>query len=95
MTSDEFKYYAQVIRRVFGPTAVYVQVDNCYRRNRIVRTKARRCSPRSGGTRPRRAGWRTPHAPTRVSRPLTFREIFTWVPPPRPGARRAKLQWGW
>ena len=30
-----------------------------------------------------------------VSRPLTFREIFSWVPPPRPGARRAKLQWGW
>ena len=26
---------------------------------------------------------------------LTFREIFRWVLPPRPGSRRAKMQWGW
>jgi hypothetical protein len=41
VTSDEFKYYEQVMRKVFGPSAVYVQVDNRYRRDRIVRTSAR------------------------------------------------------
>jgi hypothetical protein len=41
VTSDEFKYYLQVIRRVFGPHCVYVQIDNRYCRNRIRRTDAR------------------------------------------------------
>ena len=41
VTSDEFKYYEQVMRRAFGPTAVYVQVDHRYKRDRIVRISAR------------------------------------------------------
>lgn len=28
VTSDEFKYYLQVLRRIFGPGWVYVQVEN-------------------------------------------------------------------
>ena len=161
VTSDEFKYYEQVMRRAFGPTAVYVQVDNRYRGNRIVRTKARlvlgtewryeaaarrledssrpntafierlnllmrhACSYLRRRTpapmrkpqkltnaidilrcfynfiRPHSAlrfgkVTRTPAMQAKIfSRPLTFREIFRWVPPPRPGYKRAKLQWGW
>jgi len=41
VTSDEFKYYLQVIRRVFGPACVYVQGENLYRRDRILRTESR------------------------------------------------------
>jgi len=40
VTSDEFKYYEQALRRAFGPTAVYVQIDNRYAKNRIVRTRS-------------------------------------------------------
>jgi hypothetical protein len=41
VTSDEFKYYEPVMRRAFGPTVVYVQVHNRYKRDRIVRTRSR------------------------------------------------------
>ena len=40
-TTDEFKYYASALRRAFGPACVHVQVDNRYRRGRIVRTSSR------------------------------------------------------
>jgi len=41
VTTDEFKYYAPCIARVFGPTCAYVQVKNRYRRDRILRTSSR------------------------------------------------------
>jgi hypothetical protein len=41
VTSDEFKYYAPVLKRVLGPNCVYVQVTNQYRRDRILRSEAR------------------------------------------------------
>jgi hypothetical protein len=148
ITSDEFKYYEQVIKRTFGPLCVYVQVDNRYQRGRLVRSKATRVLGTAEGFERARArsedsqrpntsyverlnlfvrrscaylNRRTP-APTRKSsclassleilrcyynfirphsslragnqrrtpamqagifkRPLTFREIFGWVPPP-------------
>ena len=41
VTSDEFKYYEQVLRRVFGYELVHVQVHNRYRRDRIIRSTSR------------------------------------------------------
>ena len=41
VTSDQLKYYPEVVGRTFGPAAVHVQVENRYRRGRIVRTRAR------------------------------------------------------
>jgi len=148
VTTDEFKYYLQVLRRVFGPGCVYVQVENRYRRDRIVRTesrvllgtdaqvdevrarsedskkpntafierlnllKRRCCSYLNRRTpapmrKPQRLtdalevlrayyNFIRPHAALRFGsvtrtpamqaglfdRPLTFREIFCWVPPP-------------
>ena len=41
VTSDKLKYYPGVVRRTFGPAAVHVQVENGYRRGRMVRTPAR------------------------------------------------------
>jgi transposase-like protein len=38
---DEFKYYGPVLRRTFGRACVHVQVKNRYRRDQIVRTRAR------------------------------------------------------
>ena len=149
------------MRRAFGPTAVYVQVDNLYRGNQIVRPRARlvlgtewryEAAKRrmEDSSRPNTAfierlnllmrhgcsylrrrtaapmrkpqkltnaldilrcfyNFVRPHSSLRFgkvtrtpamqaeifSRPLTFREIFCWVPPPRPRSKRAKLQWGW
>jgi hypothetical protein len=40
VTTDEFKYYLPCLRRTFGPTCAYLQVDNRYARGRIVRSKA-------------------------------------------------------
>jgi len=40
VTTDEFKYYAPCIARVFGPTVAHVQVKNRYRRDRILRTSS-------------------------------------------------------
>lgn len=39
VTSDAFKYYLPVLRRVFGPSCVYVQVDNHYRRDRLLSSR--------------------------------------------------------
>ena len=39
--SDEFKYYEQVMKLAFGPSVVYVQVHNRYKRDQIVRTQSR------------------------------------------------------
>ena len=41
VTTDEFKYYLPCIGRVFGPSCVYVQVKNLYRRDRILRTRSK------------------------------------------------------
>ena len=41
VTTDEFKYYAPCIARVFGPTVAHVQVKNRYRRDRILRTNSK------------------------------------------------------
>jgi transposase-like protein len=38
LATDEFKYYAPVIARVFGPTAAHVEVKNRYSGNRVVRS---------------------------------------------------------
>jgi transposase-like protein len=40
VTSDEFKYYRQSLRKTFGPTCAYVQVKNRYARGRITRSRA-------------------------------------------------------
>jgi transposase-like protein len=151
VTSDEFKYYGEVVRRTFGPAAVHVQVDNRYRRGRIVRSNFKLvlgsqakleivldrledskrpntafverlnlflrfacCYLRRRTPAPMRKPERLrdaidvlrcyynfirPHsAHTMVrgpctpammadifSRPLSFRDIFNWVPPPKPG----------
>jgi transposase-like protein/IS1 family transposase len=42
VTSDEFKYYLNCLRRTFGPSCVYVQVKNRYARGRITHTRAKR-----------------------------------------------------
>jgi len=42
VTTDPFLYDEHEVRRAFGPTCVYVQVENRYRRDRILRTKSRR-----------------------------------------------------
>jgi transposase-like protein len=40
-TTDEFKYYAPVIEKVFGPLAAHVEVKNRYANGGIVRTTFR------------------------------------------------------
>ena len=161
VTSDEFKYYEQTIRRAFGPTAIHVQVHNTYRRNQIVRTRFRlvlgpewkfeaAVDRSEDSKRPNTAyierlnlflrfacsylrrrtpapmrkpekltaaitGLRCfynfvrPHSSLRFGkvtqtpamqaelfeRPLTFREIFRWVPPPKPGGWKRKVDSGW
>jgi len=149
VTTDPYVYYEPELKRAFGLNCVYVQVENLYRRDRILRTESKLVfgSPHryaaakarlEDGRRPntsyierlnlfiRRSisylQRRTP-APARkartlsdaldvlrcyynfirphlalrfgkvtktpamqaaiFSRPLTFREIFNWVPPPR------------
>lgn len=151
VTSDAFKYDLPVLRRVFGPQCVYVQMENRYRRNRILRSqphlllgtegqlaralsrsedskkpntayierlnlfKRRSCSNlhrRTPGAvrNPKRLddalevlrldyNFIRPHSSLRFGkvtrtpamqagifgRPLTFRQIFSWIaPPPRP-----------
>jgi hypothetical protein len=148
VTTDPFIYYEEQLRRTFGPTCVYVQVENRYRRDRILRTdwrlvygsEAQYLAARArseDGTKPntsyaerlnlfvrrscsylqrrtpapmRKARCLTeaiavlrcyynfvrPHSRLRFGkvtwtpamqakifdRPLSFREIFSWVPPP-------------
>lgn len=148
VTSDAFKYYLPVLRRVLGPHCVYVQLDNHYRRDRLLKSDPRlllgtpqqlacafarsedskkpntayierlnlflrrSCSylhRRTTGKmrKPARLedaleilrvyyNFIRPHSSLRfgkvtrtpamqaglVHRPLTFREIFSWVPPP-------------
>lgn len=41
VTSDDMKYYAPVVRRVFGPGCAHVQVKNRYCREGILRSNAR------------------------------------------------------
>jgi transposase-like protein/IS1 family transposase len=41
VTSDGFKYYAAAMRKTMSPTCAYVQIDNRYARDRIVRTESR------------------------------------------------------
>ena len=41
VTTDPYLYYEPELRRTFGPTCVYVQVKNRYRRDRILRTESR------------------------------------------------------
>jgi IS1 family transposase len=148
VTTDPYVYYEPELRRAFGPTCVYVQVENLYRRDRILRTESRLVfgAPHryeaakarlEDGTRPntsyierlnlfiRRSisylqrrtpaparnprclsealdvlrcyyNFIRPHSSLRFgtvtrtpamqagifSKPLTFREIFNWVPPP-------------
>jgi len=41
VTSDCFKYYPPVLKRILGPLCVYVQLDNHYRRDRIVSSSPR------------------------------------------------------
>ncbi|HKQ19638.1 MAG TPA: hypothetical protein VJW75_07830 [Candidatus Eisenbacteria bacterium] len=41
VTTDPYVYYEPELRRTFGPTCVYVQVENLYRRDRILRTESR------------------------------------------------------
>jgi transposase-like protein len=161
VTSDEFKYYEPVMRRAFGPTVVYVQVDNRYKRDRIVRTRSRlvigtewkfeaaldRCEDsnrpntsyierlnlfirfacsylrRRTPARMRKPqklrdaidllrcyyNFIRPHSSLKfgpvtrtpamqaelTNKPLTWREIFRWVPPPKPGLKRRKVALGW
>lgn len=149
VTTDPFIYYERELRRTFGPTCVYVQVENRYRRDRILRTDWRlvygsqaqyeaALSRSEDGTKPNTAyaerlnlfirrscsylqrrtpglmrnprclseaidilrcyynfvrphsrltfgkvTW-TPAMQAKIfDRPLSFREIFSWVPPPR------------
>ena len=148
VTTDPFIYYERELRRAFGPMCVYVQVENHYRRDRILRTESRLVlgsqaaydtarSRSEDGTKPntsyserlnlfarrscsylqRRtpAPMRSPRCLTEAidilrcyynfvrphsrlalgkeawtpamqanifDRPLSFREIFNWVPPP-------------
>jgi len=148
VTSDGFKYYPLVLKRVLGPLCVYVQLDNHYRRDRILSSTPRlvlgspaeleRALERSEDSnkpntafierlnlylrraisylhrrttgKVRRAArlenaleilrlyynFIRPHSSLRFGqvtrtpamqaglfdRPLTFREIFSWVPPP-------------
>jgi len=161
VTSDEFKYYEQVMRKAFGPSVVYVQMDNRYKRDRIVRTRSRlvlgtgwkyeaaldRCED---SKRPNTAyierlnlflrfmcsylrrrtpakmrkpkkladaivllrcfyNFIRPHSSLRFGRvtktpamqaeifsqALSWRDIFRWIPPPKPGLRRRKVALGW
>lgn len=41
VTSDGFKYYPAILKRVLGPLCVYVQLDNHYRRDRILSSSPR------------------------------------------------------
>ena len=41
VTSDCFKYYPPVLKRVLGPLCVYVQLDNHYRRDRLLSSSPR------------------------------------------------------
>jgi hypothetical protein len=41
VTTDPYVYYESQLGQTFGPSCVYVQVENRYRRDRIVRTNSR------------------------------------------------------
>jgi transposase-like protein/IS1 family transposase len=41
VTTDPYVYYEPELRRAFGPRCVYVQVENLYRRDRVLRTESR------------------------------------------------------
>ncbi len=41
VTADQFKYYPSVLRRVLGPHCVFVQLDNHYRRDRLLSSAPR------------------------------------------------------
>ena len=41
VTSDSFKYYTAAMRKTMSPQCAYVQIDNHYARDRILRTESR------------------------------------------------------
>ncbi len=123
VTTDEFKYYPEALRRTFSPSCVVVQVKNRYRRGGIVRTRWRLvlgtewrhdwareriedgvdllrnyCNfvrPHSALRRLSR-GPKTPAMQAEIfDRPLSFREIFSWVPPPHRRTLPARVMNDW
>jgi transposase len=65
VTTDPYVYYEPELKRAFGLNCVYVQVENLYRRDRILRTSRSSSSGRLTGTRRRRRGLRTAGGRTR------------------------------